>query len=116
MLAMPPVERVLKALRKKLESAHDESGRLPPERELAATLKAGRRAVREALAVLEEEGAVWRRQGQGTFFGNQPAMGELEVGQLARRVNPMEILEARLSFEPTLAQIAAFARFAGRYR
>ena len=107
MLAIPPKERALRELRKRLEATPDGGGRLPPERELAATLKIGRRAVREALALLELEGAVWRQQGRGTFFGHQPLVSEPEIGRLARWVNPLEILEARLSFEPTLARLAA---------
>jgi DNA-binding FadR family transcriptional regulator len=107
MVAVPPSDRALKALRKRLESVLGESGRLPPERELAASLKVGRRAVRDALAVLEKEGTVWRRQGRGTFYGIEPSVSEQEIGQLARRVNPLEILEARLSFEPGLARLAA---------
>ena len=107
MLATPPAERALRALRKRLDSTAGDGGRLPPERELAATLKVGRRAVREALAVLEKEGTVWRQQGRGTFFGDEPLVSEPAVGRLAHRVNPLEILEARLSFEPTLARLAA---------
>jgi len=107
MLAVSPAARALKALRKRLELEPGESGRLPPERELAASLKVGRRAVREALAILEKEGAVWRRQGRGTFYGSHPSVSEQEIGHLARRVNPLEILEARLSFEPELARLAA---------
>lgn len=42
-------------------------GRLPPERELANLLKVGRPAIRRALARLEEQGLVVRRQGSGTF-------------------------------------------------
>lgn len=107
MLASPPAERALRALRKRIEATDHEGGRLPPERELAATLRVGRRAVREALAVLEKEGAIWRRQGRGTFYGSQPAIADAEVDQVARHVNPIEILEARLSFEPGLARLAA---------
>jgi len=102
-----PKQRVLKALRERLEGTDDASGRLPPERELAATLKVGRRAVREALRALEDEGTVWRRQGQGTFFGPPKLVSEREVDDLAHRVNPLEILEARLSIEPVLARLAA---------
>src|SRR3546814_10347691 len=42
---------------------------LPTERELAEQIGVGRRAVRRALAVLEAEGRIWRRQGAGTFLG-----------------------------------------------
>lgn len=107
MPATSPTDRALQALRKRLEQVAGDNGRLPPERELAMSLKVSRRALREALAVLEKEGAVWRQQGRGTFYGSQPSVSEQEIGQLARRVNPLEILEARLSFEPGLARLAA---------
>lgn len=42
---------------------------LPTERELSDTLGVGRREVRRALDVLEEEGRIWRKQGKGTFIG-----------------------------------------------
>ena len=91
-----PREVALKALREHLAAADGDSGRLPPERELASRIKVGRRTVREALTVLELEGAIWRRQGQGTFFGQPKLVGDREVAELAHRVNPLEILEARL--------------------
>jgi DNA-binding FadR family transcriptional regulator len=100
-------EVALRALRRHLAATEDESGRLPPERELASQMKVGRRTVREALSVLEAEGAIWRRQGQGTFFGPPRLVGEREVAELAHRVNPLEIVEARLSIEPVLARLAA---------
>lgn len=37
---------------------------LPTERELSETLGVGRREVRRALDVLEEEGRIWRKQGK----------------------------------------------------
>jgi DNA-binding FadR family transcriptional regulator len=102
-----PKDRALRALRKSIEGMNGDSARLPPERELASSLRVGRRAVREALSTLEEEGAIWRRQGQGTFLGAQKFVSDREVDDLARRVNPLEILEARLSIEPVLARLAA---------
>src|SRR5438105_588356 len=107
MTVEPPRDVALKALRKHLAGAPTDSGRLPPERELAAQMKVGRRSVREALSILEEEGAIWRRQGQGTFFGPPKLVNEREVADLAHRVNPTEIIEARLSIEPVLARLAA---------
>ncbi len=100
-------EVALRALRRHLAAAEDDSGQLPPERQLASQMKVGRRTVREALSVLEQEGAIWRRQGQGTFFGPAKLVGEREVAALAHRVNPLEIVEARLSIEPVLARLAA---------
>jgi DNA-binding FadR family transcriptional regulator len=97
----------IKALRRQLAESGTESGRLPPERELAAQMKVGRRTLRAALSVLEEEGAIWRRQGSGTFFGPPSLLGERELAELAHRVNPLEIVEARLAIEPVLARLAA---------
>jgi DNA-binding FadR family transcriptional regulator len=99
--------RALNELRRRIESNQDDGGRLPPERELASMLKVGRRAVREALGTLEQEGIIWRRQGQGTFAGARPLVNEREVSELAHRVNPLEIVEARLSIEPMLARLSA---------
>jgi DNA-binding FadR family transcriptional regulator len=107
MAAQSQREVALSALRRHLAAAEDEGGRLPPERELASQMKVGRRTIRAALSVLEEEGAIWRRQGQGTFFGPPKLVGEREVAELAHRVNPQEIIEARLSIEPALARLAA---------
>ena len=42
---------------------------LPTERELSETLGVGRREVRRARDVREEEGRIWRKQGKGTFIG-----------------------------------------------
>lgn len=81
--------------------------RLQGERELAAALDVGRRAVRRALDVLEAEGQVWRRQGSGTFVGAEPPQAAAIAEDLARRSNPLEVLEARLSLEPALARLAA---------
>lgn len=44
-----------------------DDGRIPSENELAASLGVSRTTVREALARLEHEGTVYRRQGSGTF-------------------------------------------------
>jgi GntR family transcriptional regulator len=42
-------------------------GRIPPETDLAADLGVSRTTVRDALSRLEHEGAIYRRQGAGTF-------------------------------------------------
>jgi DNA-binding FadR family transcriptional regulator len=102
-----PKERVLNELRKRLRERLYEDGRLPPERELASALSASRRAVRDALAKLEDEGIVWRRQGQGTFTEAPPTLGPDDIARLAQRVNPLEIVETRLAIEPMLAHRSA---------
>ena len=93
-----PKDIALAELRRRLEAGDYDNLRLPPERELAAMLGVGRRAVREALDALEKEGSVWRRQGQGTFAaGSHTLLGEQEIARLAHRVNPLEAIEARLA-------------------
>ena len=81
--------------------------KLPPERELAASMGLGRRAIRRAMEVLEAEGLIWRHQGKGTFVGRRPAVHPYLIGELSEKTNPLEVMETRLQIEPPLARIAA---------
>lgn len=89
------------------DGALGDDGRLPPERDLAETLGVGRRSLRRALGVLEAEGHIWRRQGQGTFVRDAKAPFELKLGRISQHTNPMEIMEIRLALEPAAARLAA---------
>lgn len=100
-------QAALAALRLQLSAGIYDNKRLPPERELAATLGISRRALRLALDTLEEEKLIWRRQGHGTFASAQPLVSETEIARLAHRVNPLEMIEARLAIEPLLVRRAA---------
>jgi DNA-binding FadR family transcriptional regulator len=80
---------------------------LPTERELAVNFDVSRRAIRRALAVLEAEGQIWRRQGKGTFVGPTPPSAAMSFAQLSSRTNFSEVMEARLHLEPALASLAA---------
>lgn len=82
-------------------------GRVLPEREIAEALGVGRRAVRRALGALEAEGALWRRQGQGTFLSAPPTPMARRFAGLASLTSPAEIMEVRLEIEPVLARHAA---------
>lgn len=100
---------VLVELRRLLRGGEYEDGdKLPPERELAERFNVSRRAVKNAFAVLEAEGKVWRGVGQGTFVGRRILKPFSNLESLARTTNPVAVLEARISFEP------AVARFAGQ--
>lgn len=83
------------------------NGRLPTERNLAATLGVGRRAVRSALEALEAEGLVWRRQGKGTFAGQPPDPTQVLAAEIVGETNVMDVMDARLCIEPTLAAMCA---------
>lgn len=79
--------------------------RLPPERVLAGMIGVGRRTLRQALDVLEAEGRIWRRQGQGTFCERPPM--RLQLVDVGHCTNPQEVMEVRLRIEPPLATLAA---------
>ncbi len=103
-----------------------EDGRIPPERTLASELGIGRRSVRRALDVLEQEGRIHRHQGRGTFIDVRPGSaaatlvppGDLAPGSprpsltaalesVLDYTNPLEVIEVRLATEPVMARLAA---------
>jgi DNA-binding FadR family transcriptional regulator len=110
---MERYEQTLAQLRSRIESGRIDgrrngSDRLPPERDLAAELGVGRRSLRRALSVLEEEGRISRRQGKGTFVtmnGRLPLPAALNG--ILEHTNPLEVVEVRLAAEPVLARMAA---------
>ena len=82
--------------------------RLPPERALAEQLQVSRSSVREAMTALEVLGVVEIQAGQGIFVGRAHNNHLIEeVSTLTEQQGPLEILEARLLFEPGVAQWAA---------
>ncbi|MBP2168927.1 DNA-binding FadR family transcriptional regulator [Erwinia toletana] len=80
---------------------------LPAERELAERFAVGRREIRRALDVLEEEGRIWRKQGKGTFVGPAAPVQPLVLQDLPQQSNLLEVMEARIQLEPGLARLAA---------
>ncbi|HWJ73736.1 MAG TPA: FCD domain-containing protein [Kaistia sp.] len=81
--------------------------KLPTERALCEMLEVSRRSVRRALAVLEAEGHIWRRQGSGTFAGPAPVPILLSLEAVASQSSYMEVMEIRLRLEPEFAGQAA---------
>lgn len=60
-------EQVRRNLRERITNDEFEDGRIPPEADLASELGVSRTTVRDALGRLESEGAIFRKQGAGTF-------------------------------------------------
>ncbi|GAA1924642.1 FadR/GntR family transcriptional regulator [Microbacterium aoyamense] len=84
--------------------------RLPPERQLAATLGVGRSAVREALAALEILGIVDVRPGSGTYLrgtASELLPETLRWGLLIGEKSTAELLELRSGLEIYVARLAA---------
>jgi GntR family transcriptional repressor for pyruvate dehydrogenase complex len=82
-------------------------GRLLPERELAESLGVGRHSLRQALARLEAEGIIWRRQGHGTFISAVHPRQAVQFLEIASDTSPAEMMEVRLELEPILARLCA---------
>lgn len=87
------------------------NGRIPPERILANELGVGRRSLRRALDILEQEGRISRQQGRGTFIqapaSSPSATATVPFDQIIEHTNPLEAIEVRLSVEPVMARLAA---------
>ncbi|MGH7004891.1 MAG: FadR/GntR family transcriptional regulator [Alphaproteobacteria bacterium] len=106
---------VLEKLRVFLANAElPEDGRLPPERELAQSLDVGRAVLRKALATLQAEGTLWRHVGKGTFTGDRPIDTVADINAMVHRTNPIEVMGARIAFEPEVARCAALNATAGQ--
>jgi DNA-binding FadR family transcriptional regulator len=86
-LAMERTDQTLTKLRQLIASGDFEGGgRIPPERSLASELGVGRRSLRRALDVLEQEGRISRHQGRGTFVNDGSGNGHHPAGNGALRV------------------------------
>ncbi len=98
----------LELLKKNLHSGHYQLGeRLPSERALCETLGLSRSGLRKVLSHLEAEDLIWRHVGRGTFAGPRPALSTETFNIVTQKTNPLEIMEARLMFEPQIAAAAA---------
>jgi GntR family transcriptional repressor for pyruvate dehydrogenase complex len=106
-----PASEVARRLLDLFTSGSIEPGtRLPPERQLAASLGVGRSAVREALAALEILGIVDVRPGSGTYLrgtASELLPQTLRWGLLIGERNTAELLELRSGLEIYVARLAA---------
>jgi GntR family transcriptional repressor for pyruvate dehydrogenase complex len=80
--------------------------RLPTERALASRFGAARNTVRRTMNQLADEGLIERHVGRGTFVARSKASGASEAAA-EPNFSLGELLEARLMFEPTLAELVA---------
>ena len=109
--------RLLQHIRNLIEREHLEPGtKLPPERVLAAQLKVGRPAVREAIKALSMLDILESRRGDGTYIKSLEGFqvgGMLKTGVTEPDFDMIELLEVRKMFEPRAAGLAA-ARATGK--
>jgi GntR family transcriptional regulator, transcriptional repressor for pyruvate dehydrogenase complex len=89
----PDVATLARRLRDRLASGEA----LPAERALAEQYAVKRHRVRQALALLREQGDIEPARRAGTADGES----------LIRSTNPLEVIEVRLAVEPALARLAA---------
>lgn len=90
--------------------------RLPPERQLAASMGVGRSAIREALAALELLGVVDVRPGSGTYLRGRASEllpQTLSWGMLIGAPKTRELIEVRHALEVQAARLAAATSGAG---
>lgn len=84
--------------------------RLPPERELATDLGVSRASVRQALVVLEVQGLVEVRHGEGAILRDRRPDSAVLSAVAAHRRRLPEVIEAREALEVQLASLAAQRR------
>ncbi|TMG40205.1 MAG: FadR family transcriptional regulator, partial [Chloroflexi bacterium] len=92
------------------ESRMAPGDRFPPERELARRLRVSRTSVRQAMVVLQAQGFVDVRHGEGIFLRRTRGFGESLPKLIERRRRLPEVLEAREALEVKLAELAAGRR------
>ncbi|WP_338815942.1 transcriptional regulator LldR [Klebsiella variicola] len=113
MIVMPKrlADDVARRVRALIEEQQLEAGmRLPAERQLAAQLGVSRNSLREALAMLVNEGVLLSRRGGGTFVRWQPEQNIVQPLKTLLADDPdysFDILEARHAIEASTAWHAA---------
>lgn len=103
-------QAIYRALRAQIVEGRLPSGsRLPTERALAERFGAARNTVRKTMTRLVEEGLVERHVGRGTFVADARAAAARPADPRPGAQPPglAELLEARMLFEPALAELVA---------
>ena len=91
---------------------------LPPEPRLAELIDVSRGRLRTLLKRLEEEGAIWRHVGKGTFIGprevSPPTLGRFDGVSLGDIMDARRLLESQLAAQAAISahpsDIAALER------
>lgn len=78
----PIAEQVISLLRSRIRSREYGDGRLPSESELAAEMGVSRATIRTALARLEAESLVSRKQGDGTYINQRIRDVKTHIGEI----------------------------------
>jgi len=92
------VQQVKAHLKRRIANAEFESGRIPPESDLADELGVSRNTIRDALSQLETEGVIIRRQGAGTFINQAGLMVKTRLEEIV----PYEQMIRDHGFSPTV--------------
>lgn len=104
-------EQLVERLLSLVEEMHLSPGdRLPPERELASGLGVSRASVRQALIVLEVQGLVAVRHGEGAILLEARPRDTVLHAVTAHTRRLTEVIEAREALEVKLAALAAERR------
>jgi DNA-binding FadR family transcriptional regulator len=90
---LPDIDAIVSRLRERLAAGKP----LPAERAIAEEFAVKRHRVRQALALLREQGDLDSPRRTGAAGGES----------LIRSTNPLEVIELRLALEPALARLAA---------
>ena len=104
-------EKIVRAIQDQIQRGELKVGdRLQPERQLARLLDVSRGSVREALRALELSGIIRSRHGEGNFVAAVPGSGPtMPLAQFVerQRASLLDLFDARKTFEPQLAAVAA---------
>jgi GntR family transcriptional regulator, hexuronate regulon transcriptional repressor len=99
---------IARSLRQRIEAGEwSETGRIPPERDLAVSFGVARNTMRRAMHLLREEGAISRHIGRGTFVRPDNGGALSDIAQRMSGSSPADMMEIRLLLEPSAAAFAA---------
>ena len=101
-------DQIAAHLRKSIASGEwSDTGRLPPERELALQFDVARNTVRRAFDALTDEGVLTRQVGRGTYVKQAERDPLSEIATRMLGASPADMMEIRMLLEPAAAAFAA---------